>query len=169
MLRHVTALVLALCCLPAAAAQAEVVRFPKATAPAFLLDLPAHWLTQEDQYGGLQVFPADHATAIYLSMTRDPQYADHPIKDVATAIATAAGIKELVRQEPATLSGRPGEAFYGAMKNKDGSDLDVKMVLVAMESDLWAVEMAMVPKSVPAAARARHNQMIDRITITDAP
>ena len=168
MFRHVTALVFAVC-LSAVSAQADVVRFPKTTAPAFMIDLLSNWSTQEDQFGGLQVFPADHATAIYLSVTRDPQYADHPLKDVALAIGNAAGITEFSRQEPATLSGMDGEAFYAVMKNQRGTELDVKMVLVALEHDVWGVEMTMMPKNLAAGARTQINQMVGRITLTKTP
>ncbi len=169
MFRHVTTLVLVLCCLSATAAQAEVVRFPKTTAPAFVIDLLANWSSQEDQFGGLQVFPTDHASAIYLSVTRDPQYADHPLKDVALAIGNAAGIHEFSRQEPATLSGMTGEAFYAVMKNQRGIDLDVKLVLVALETDQWGVEMTMTPKNLTTTARNQVNQMIGRITLSKSP
>jgi hypothetical protein len=182
MFRHVTALVLVLCCVSTAWAQgggrtatpdrgrtAEVVRFPKTTAPAFLIDLLANWSTQEDQSSGLQVFPNDHATGIYLSIVNDPQYAGHPIKDVATAIGAGAGIKDFSRQESTTLSGLEGEAFYAVMKNPRGVELDVKMVLVPLESDLWGVEMTMTPKYAGAGARTQMNQMVGRITLTRTP
>src|SRR5262249_48280586 len=142
---------------------ANVVRFPKTTTPAFLIDLLGNWSTQEDQFGGLQVFPNDHASAIYLSVTRDPQYAEHPLKDVATAIGNAAGITEFTKQEPATLSGIEGEAFYAVMKNQRGIELDVKMVLAPLERDLWAVEMTMTPKNLNATGRTQINQMVGRI------
>jgi hypothetical protein len=171
MIRRVAALVFAVYCLFAGSipVQAEVVRFPKTGAPAFLVDVMSGWGTQEDKFGGLQVFPNDHASAIYLSMTRDPQYSGHPLKDVATAIADAAGIKAFIRQEPATLSGMSGEAFYAVMKNDRGVELDMKMVVVMMASDLWAVEMTMLPKNVAAAARTQNSQMIGRITVSKAP
>jgi hypothetical protein len=186
MFRHVVALVLVVCCLSPACSPAwaqgdgatatpdrgrsgTVVRFPKTTTPAFLIDLLGNWSTQEDQFGGLQVFPNDHASAIYLSVTRDPQYAEHPLKDVATAIGNAAGITEFTKQEPATLSGIEGEAFYAVMKNQRGVELDVKMVLAPLERDLWAVEMTMTPKNLNATGRTQISQMVGRITLTKAP
>jgi hypothetical protein len=185
MFRHVIALVLVLCCLSPAsspawaqgdgagaaerARAANVVRFPKTTTPAFLIDMLGNWSSQEDQFGGLQVFPSDHASAIYLSMTRDPQYAERPLKDVATAIGNAAGITEFSKQEPATLSGIDGEAFYAVMKNQRGIELDVKMVLAPLERDLWAVEMTMTPKNLAATGRTQINQMVGRITLTKEP
>ena len=84
-------------------------------------------------------------------------------------LATAAGVTAFSRQEPATLSGQSGEAFYGMMKNIQGSTLDVKLVVVALERDLWAIETIMTPRYLAAGARAQINQMVDRITLTKDP
>ena len=166
MRRTVFALLFVFGCLLAGSAQAEVIRFPKEGAPAFMITLPSGWVSHEDQYNGIQLLPADHRTLVYLSMVRDPQYKDKPLMDLALAIGKPSNIMEFPKQEPTSISGRNGTAFFGKMTNDKGTLLDVKMMIIPLEPDLWATETLLTSQNLDGAQTDALNDAVRGVTLT---
>jgi hypothetical protein len=167
MRRQVVTLFFFLGCVLAGAAQAAEIRFPKSGPNAFLINLPADWTAQEDQYNGMQLLPADRRSSVYLSVVRDQAYAGKPLMDLALAIGKPSNITQFPKQEPAAISGRKGTAFYGQMKNDKGTLLDVKLVIIPLEPDLWATETLLSSQGLIAAQAASLNQAVNGIALTD--
>jgi hypothetical protein len=165
MRRQIITLFFILSCVLAGSAQAAEIRFPK-SGPAFLINLPAEWTAKEDQYNGMQLLPADRRTSVYLSVVRDQTYAGKPLLDLALAIGKPSNITQFPKQEPAAISGRNGTAFYGQMKNDSGALLDVKLVIIPLEPDLWATETLLMSQGLNAAQTASLNQAINGIALT---
>jgi len=68
---------------------------------------------------------------------------------------------------PAAISGRKGTAFYGQMKNDSGALLDVKLVIIPLESDLWATETLLMSQRLNAAQTSALNQAVTAIALTN--
>jgi hypothetical protein len=166
MRRHVISLFIVLGCLLAGSAQAAEIRFPKTGTTAFLINMPAGWTAKEDDYNGMQLLPADHRTSVYLSVVRDKDYAGKPLMELALAIGKPSNITQFPKQEPAVISGRKGEAFYGQMNNANGLLLDVKMVIIPLEPDLWATETILSSQKLTAAQTAALNQAVRGVALT---
>lgn len=149
-------------------AQADEIRFPKEGSPAFMINPPAGWSTHEDSYNGIQVLPADHRTLVYLSMVRDPQYAGKSLMELALAIGKPSNITEFPKQEPTSISGHNGTAFFGQMKNDKGVLLDVKMMIIPLEQDLWATETLLTSQNLTSAQVEALHQAVGGITLTGA-
>ena len=169
MRRHVVALFIVLGCLVAGAAQAEQVRFPKTGATAFVINLVPGWVTHEDQYNGIQVLAPDRRTLLYLSMVQDEKYKDKPMMELALAIGKPSNITEFPKQEPTSVSGKPGQAFYGQMKNASGTLLDVKMVIIPIGPALWATETILSSKGIDAAQSKALKQAVSGVTLANGP
>jgi hypothetical protein len=167
MRRRLAALLLLFGCLAAGLAQAEVIRFPKEGSPAFVISLPAGWTAHEDQYNGIQLLPTDHRSLVYLSMVRDPQYTGKPLMDLALAIGKPSNITAFPNQEPTAVSGRNGTAFLGHMKNDKGTLLDVRMMIIPLEPDLWATETLLTSQNLSGAQTDELNQAVRGVTLTD--
>jgi len=148
MRRTVVAFLVVFACLIAGSARAEAIRFPKEGSPAFMITLPAGWIAHEDQYNGIQLLPTDHRTLVYLSMVRDAQYTGKPLMDLALAIGKPSNISVFPKQEPTSISGRDGTAFIGQMKNDKGTLLDVRMMIIPLEPDLWATETLLTSQNL---------------------
>ena len=168
MRRTVVALLFVFACLAAGSARAEDIRFPKEGSPAFMISLPAGWTAHEDQYNGIQLIPTDHRTLVYLSMVRDPQYTGKPLMDLALAIGKPSNITEFPKQEPTSISGHNGTTFIGQMKNDKGTLLDVKMMIIPLEKDLWATETLLTSQGLNSTQTDELNQAVRGITLTDA-
>ncbi len=166
MRRHAVAFLFILSCVLAGSVQAAEIRFPKAGAPAFLVNLPTGWTAKEDRYNGMQLLPADHRSSIYLSMVRDQNYAGKPLMELALAIGKPSNITQFPKQEPAAVSGKKGEVFFGQMKNASGILLDVKMIIIPLEPDLWATETLLISQQINAAQTAALNQAVRGVTLT---
>jgi len=169
MRRHVVALFFVLGCLVAGAAQAEQIRFPKTGANAFVINLVPGWVTHEDQYNGIQVLAPDRRTLLYLSIVLDENYKDKPIMDLALAIGKPSNITSFSRQEATSISGKPGQAFYGQMKNAKGTVLDVKMVIIPLGPALWATETQLTSQRLSSAQTAAFNQAVRGVTLASGP
>jgi hypothetical protein len=89
-----------------------------------------------------------------------------PLLDLALAIGMASSITQFPKQEPAAISGRKGTAFYGQMKNDKGVPLDVKLVIIPLEADLWATETLLISQGLDAAQTASLNQTVKGIALT---
>jgi hypothetical protein len=152
-------------CLGAVAARADDIRFPKEGSPAFLIKLPAGWTSHEDRYNGIQLLPGDHRTLVYLSMVRDPLYKDKPLMDLALAIGKPSNIKEFPKQEPAAISGHSGTAFIGKMHNDKGTLLDVKMMIIPLEPDLWATETLLTSQNLSSAQVEALHQAVNGVSL----
>ncbi|HEX5210493.1 MAG TPA: hypothetical protein VFW22_02005 [Pseudolabrys sp.] len=166
MRRTAVALLFVFGCLYAGSAQAEDLRFPKEGSPAFMISLPSGWTGHEDQYNGIQLLPADHRTLVYLSMVRDPQYTGKPLMDLALAIGKPSNISAFPKQEPAAISGHNGTAFLGQMKNDKGTLLDVKMVIIPLEPDLWATETLLTSQNLSGTQTDALNEAVRGVTLT---
>lgn len=166
MRRHAAALFVVLVCLLAGAVQAAEIRFPKTGANAFLINMPTGWTAKADEYNGMQLLPDDRRSSVYLSVLRDPAYAGKPLLELALAIGKASGITQFPKLEPAAISGRKGTAFYGQMKNDKGVPLDVKLVIIPLEADLWATETLLTSQGLNAAQTASLNQAVNGIALT---
>jgi hypothetical protein len=168
MRRHAVALFFILGCLLAGSLsiQAAEVRFPKTGPNAFVINVLSGWETKEDQFNGLQLLPKDRWAAVYLSMALDKEYAGRPLKDLALAIGKPSNITEFPKQEPTTLSGKKGEAFYGLMKNDKGLLLDVKMIIIPLGSDLWATETILTAKGLSDAQRKSLDQAVRGVKLS---
>ena len=166
MRRIAVALLFAFGCFIAGSAQADTVRFPKDGSPAFMITLPAGWTSHEDQYNGIQLIPTDHRTLVYLSMVRDPQYTGKPLMDLALAIGKPSNIAAFPKQEPTSISGRDGTAFFGQMHNDKGTLLDVKMMIIPLEKDLWATETLLTSQGLNSAQTDELNQAVRGVTLT---
>lgn len=92
---------------------AETARLPKTGDPAFSVDVPTGWTYDYDQLGNLQITSGDHSTALQLSMIVDPAVGTTPLSSMATAVFKSAGAEPYSKNEPNTLAGHVGEAFYG--------------------------------------------------------
>ena len=149
-----------------ATAQADSLRFPKTGSPAFLIDVHGGWSAHEDQFNGIQIFPGDRSTMIYLSLVRDAKYKDRPLMELALAIGKESNITSFPRQEAIVLSGRSGTAFFGEMKTANGTELDVKMVIVPLEPDLWATETLLTARSANAAQKSALGAAEHDVTLT---
>ena len=160
MRRHAVALFVVLACLLAGAVQAAEIRFPKTGANAFLINMPTGWTAKADEYSGMQLLPDDRRSSVYLSVVRDAAFAGKPLLDLALAIGKASSITQFPKQEPAAISGRKGTAFYGQMKNANGLLLDVKLVIIPLEADLWATETQLITKNLNAAQSATLAQAV---------
>ena len=169
MRRYAVALLFILGCLIAGAAQAEQVRFPKTGPNAFVINLVSGWVTHEDQYNGIQVLSPDRHTLLYLSIVLDESYKDKPMMDLALAIGKPSNITEFPKQEPTSLSGKPGQAFYGQMKNANGTVLDVKMVIIPVGPALWATETILSAKGLDAAQAKALKQAVSGVTLANGP
>jgi hypothetical protein len=148
------------------AAQADEIRFPKEGSPAFLITPPSGWTTHEDQYNGIQVLPEDHRTLVYLSMVRDPQYAGKPLMELALAIGKPSNISEFPKQEPTSISGHNGTAFFGKMTNDKGVVLDVKMMIIPLEQDLWATATLLTSQNLTSAQVEVLHQAVNGVALT---
>jgi hypothetical protein len=166
MRRAIISLFFILGCLLAGSAQAAEIRFPKTGPNAFLITLVPGWVTTEDQYNGMQLLPPDRRSSVYLSMVRDQAYAGKPLLELALAIGKPSNITQFSKQELAVLSGRNGQAFYGQMKNANGDLLDVKMVIIPLEPDLWATETILTSQGINAAQAAALNQAVRGVGLT---
>lgn len=167
MRRGAVALFFAVICLFAASVQAdEELRFPKEGSPAFLISLPAGWITHEDQYNGIQILPTDHRSLVYLSMVRDPQYTGKPLMDLALAIGKPSNISHFPKTEPTSISGRNGTAFLGQMKNDKGTLLEVKMMIIPLEPDLWATETLLTSQNLNSAQVEALHTAVNGVTLT---
>lgn len=153
-------------CLGAVAARADDIRFPKDGSPAFLIKLPDGWISHEDQFNGIQLLPSDHRTLVYLSMVRDPQYKDKPLMDLALAIGKPSNITEFPKQEPGAISGHSGTTFIGKMHNDKGTLLDVKMVIIPLEPDLWATETLLTSQNLTSAQVEALHTAVDGVSLT---
>jgi hypothetical protein len=166
MRRHAVALFVFLACLLAGAVQAAEIRFPKTGANAFLINMPAGWTAKPDEYNGMQLLPDDRRSSVYLSVVRDAAYAGKPLLELALTIGKASSIPQFPKQEPAAISGRKGTAFYGQTKNDKGVPLDVKVVIIPLEADLWATETLLISQGLDAAQTASLNQAVNGIALT---
>ncbi|MGH6663832.1 MAG: hypothetical protein ACREB2_02855 [Pseudolabrys sp.] len=169
MRRYLVALFFILGCVVAGSAQAEQIRFPKTGPNAFLITLAPGWVTHEDQYNGIQVLAPDRRTLLYLSMVLDENYKDKSLKELALAIGKPSNITEFPKQEPTTLSGKSGEAFYGRMKNANGTVLDVKMVIIPIGPSLWATESILTSQGLDAAQTNSLKQAVSGVALATSP
>lgn len=169
MRRYAVALLFILGCLIAGTAQAEQVRFPKTGPNAFVINLVSGWVTHEDQYNGIQVLAPDRRTLLYLSIVLDENYKDKPMMDLALAIGKPSNITEFPKQEPTSLSGKPGNAFYGKMTNANGTVLDVKMVIIPLGPALWATETILTSQGLDAAQINALKQAVSGVTLASGP
>jgi hypothetical protein len=99
--------------LGSAPSRAQTVRLPKTGDPAFSVDVPTGWTYDYDQNNNLQFLSGDHSTALQLSMIVDPAVGTTPLSSVATDVFKSAGAEPYSKNEPGTLAGHAGEAFYG--------------------------------------------------------
>lgn len=167
--RYAVALLFVLGCLVAGAAQAEQVRFPKTGPNAFNINLLSGWVTHEDQYNGMQVLSPDRHTLLYLSIVHDEGYKDKPMMELALAIGKPSNITEFPKQEPTAISGKSGQAFYGQMKNANGTILDVKMVIIPIGPALWATETILSAKGLDTASMNTLKQAVSGVTLATGP
>ncbi len=99
--------------LGSAPSHTETVHLPKTGVPAFSVDVPTGWTYDYDQSGNLQFTSGDHSTALQLSMIVDPSVGTTPLSSMATLVFESAGAEPYSKNEPSTLAGHAGEAFYG--------------------------------------------------------
>ncbi len=166
MRRTVVALLFIVGCLFTATAQADEIRFPKEGSPAFLITLPEGWISHEDAYNGIQLLPTDHRTLVYLSMVRDPQYAGKPLMELALAIGKPSNITEFPKQDATAISGHSGTAFFGQMKNDKGTLLDVKMMIIPLEPDLWATETLLTSQNLTSSQVEALHRAVNGVSLT---
>ena len=99
-------------------------------------------------------------------MVRDPQYKDKPLMDLALAIGKPSNITEFPRQEPGAISGHSVTTFIGKMHNDKGTLLDVKMVIVPLEPDLWATETLLTSQNLTSAQVEALHTAVDGVSLT---
>lgn len=149
------------------AASAQPLRFPASGPFAFVINLPPSWTSNEDKVNnGLQLFPDQRWGGIFLSMAQDAAYAGRPLRDLALAISKAAGIKDAGRDEPAAISGFQGTAYYGAMQNNSGVNLDTRLVIIPLATDYWATMTLITQKPLNPSQQQSLSQAVSAISLT---
>ena len=116
-------------------AQAEPLRYPATGEHHFIVNLLPGWVTQEDKVnGGLQVMPKERWGAIYLALATEPRMVGKPLVELARGISQSAKITLSGQEEAASISGRPGRAFYGVLVTAKGNELAARIVIVPLAS-----------------------------------
>jgi hypothetical protein len=159
--RLLIACLLSLTCLFAdsRAVRAEPLRFPATGDHFFIVNVLPGWMTHEDRVNdGLQVLPKERWGAIYLALAAAPALAGKPLLELARGISQSAKITLSQREEPASISGRPGRAFYGTMLVPSGNELAAKIVIIPLATDVFATATTLAAKGLTQA----HQRSLDQ-------
>jgi hypothetical protein len=128
---------------------AQTVRLPKTGDPAFLMDVPTGWTYSYDTSGNLQFMPSDHSAVLLLSMIADERVATTTLEAVAANIFQTAGAAPYTREEPGTVVGHTGEAFYGTLTEPQVV-LQLKVILANLDSThIAAISTLIRPDATP--------------------
>jgi hypothetical protein len=169
-------LVLLLCllaiALPARAAQAAPLRFPKTGAHAFLVDLPRGWRTRTDTRGGLLLIPPaerQHAM-LYLAFTVDDTLRGAPLSAIATQAGNAAGVGAFDKEEPARITDTKGgvhrgTAFYGRIPEARGLYRRAKIVVIPLGPNAWAQAWIVTQPGMNAVEYAKLDAVLNSVVL----
>jgi len=152
--------------LGSAPSHAGTVRLPKVGDPAFSVDVPTGWTYDYDQYDNLQFLASDHSTALQLSMIVSPEVATTPLSSVAANVFKSAGAQPYTRNEPSTLAGHTGEAFYGDLVVNNRT-LHMKVVLAKMDNSHIAALSTVVEDGATPEQIAALNALIGLVQLSD--
>jgi hypothetical protein len=159
----------------AGAAHAGALRFPPSGKHAFQLDLPKGWQSKTDSRGGLLLVPPYPHALIYIGILADDKYRDQPDSAVAGEVAKIAGIEQIDGQGPARISDPKGAVFYrgttfhGTIPAKRGLARKAKIVLVRLQSTVWAQVWVVTQPGVDAVENAALDRVLNGLTLISEP
>jgi hypothetical protein len=168
MRRLLIACLLGLACLLAdgGAVRAQQLRFPGTGDHFFIVNVQPGWVTNEDKVnGGLQVLPKERWGAIYLALANEPRLAGKPLLELARGISQSAKITLSSREEAASISGKPGRAFYGTMINANGTELAARIVIIPVATVVFATATTLTTKSLTPAQQGSLDQAFNAIEL----
>ncbi|HEY2070106.1 MAG TPA: hypothetical protein VGG48_11170 [Rhizomicrobium sp.] len=147
--------------LAASAAQGRDVRLPDSGYPAFTLTIPDDWATQAVSGGGQITFPPNHTTVV----TTEFDTYSGAIDDFAASIIKAVGADPPVRVADATVSGFKGVIYQSSMTNGAGVRGNMRMTVVQIDSQHYAVYASIEADGVSAADAAAAANVISSVGI----
>jgi hypothetical protein len=129
--------------------RAQTVRLPKAGDPAFSVDVPTGWTYSYDTNGNLQFVASDHSAGLQLSMITDQGVAATTLEAVAANVFQTAGATPYTREEPGTVVGHTGEAFYGTLTEPQVV-LQMKLIMAKLDdTHIAAISSLIRPDATP--------------------
>jgi hypothetical protein len=147
--------------------QAEPLRYPATGEHHFIVNLLPGWVTNEDKVnGGLQVLPKERWGAIYLALATEPALVGKPLLELARGISKSAKITLSGREEPASISGSTGRAFYGVLVTGKGNELDAKIVIVSPATGVFATATTLAAKGLTQAQQQSLEQAFKAIAVS---
>ncbi len=144
-------------------ARADSIRFPATGTPAYAFDLPTGWSSAQDNFGNMRVTADDRSSALLLSFIVDPSVATATAPEVAVKIIKAAGAAPYTKSEPGSIAGIPGEAFITTMSNDRGVVIDMRLVLVKLDSSHYASLAILAARGISASSAAALNALVAQV------
>jgi hypothetical protein len=150
-------------------ARADAIRFPATGTPAYAFDLPSGWSATKDDYGNMRVAADDKESALLLSFIVDPSVATATAPEVAAKIIKAAGAAPYTRSEPGSIAGIPGETFITTMSNDKGVVIDMRLVLVKLDSSHYASLAILAARGISASSKAALDALVTQVRFAGHP
>jgi hypothetical protein len=144
-------------------ARADEIKFPD-TAPAFSVNVPDGW-TSTVSGSNLVLKNAATGGVISLVVVNDAASVQMPIDQFAAQVFTAAGIKNIDKKETAHLAGIPGMAYYGSITSASGVNVNVKVIIIHMDTTHIAALTRAAQASLDPAKLKATDQFIDSIKL----
>jgi hypothetical protein len=113
------------------------------------VDVPTGWTYSYDTNGNLQLLASDNSVALQLSMITDPRVATTTLEAVAANVFQTAGAAPYTREEPGTVVGHTGEAFYGTLTEPQVV-LQMKLIMAKLDdTHIAAISSLIRPDATP--------------------
>jgi hypothetical protein len=148
----------------AADAQADNYRVPQQGVPAIVVEVPAGWTGNYDQYGNLQFAATDHSFGVQFSMISGDEMASATPEAVAAAVFQAAGAPPYLRSEAASVAGYTGTAFIGILP-VSGVNLDIRVVLAKVDSTHYLAVSTVTHHEITADQAAAMAELIAHVSV----
>ncbi len=149
-----------------ATAAADELRFPETGPIAFILNLPAGWVTQAVS-GNMLVLAADRSAVLSLAVVpEDAESSKMTADQFANGALAVAKAEPFNKHERGTIAGFPADTYYSQMVNPSNLKLQVKMNIIKSVQNYVVSETLLMTPNMSAAQQAALDSVVNSITLT---
>jgi hypothetical protein len=125
---------------------AATVQFPKNSAVAFTVQVPAGWTTSDDGKGNLTLSAAGQPLGVSLTVLDNAAAISQlSVAEFAQAVLKPTNAAPIYKQVPATVAGVDGTTFFASSQDGNGNTVDLKLTVLFVNGRYVVMETVGTP------------------------
>jgi hypothetical protein len=131
---------------------AATVQFPKNSAVAFAVQVPAGWTASDDGKGNLSLSAPGQPLAVSLTVLDNATAVSQlSVAEFAQAVLKPTNAAAIYKQVPANIAGVDGTTFFSSSQDGNGGTVDLKLTVLFVNGRYIVMETVGTPTVMTSA------------------